>query len=231
MLAYIYNHLRAAVSWETRVWFKRQKWFTPVTKVLLGSDVYCESYFANIEWREKASVASISQWIVANLGPRRVADVGCGPGHMMQALQNLGVTTFGVDIAKAALKMSKAKGLEVQEFDLRYGESLPGAPYDVVVCCEVAEHLEAEHAPQLVRTLTQAGRVVFLTAAEPDPLMGPGLHHVNEQPNSYWLQLMAEQGWELDEKLTQSARKAFEEEDVVRYLRKAMVFRPHEDCR
>jgi 2-polyprenyl-3-methyl-5-hydroxy-6-metoxy-1,4-benzoquinol methylase len=226
MLAYTYNHLRKTVSWEARVWFKKQKWFTPVTKILLGSDVYCESYFANIEQIEKASVASIAAWIVANLKPNRVADVGCGPGHMMQALQELDVVTFGVDIAKAALKMSKAKGLKVQEFDLRRGAPLEGAPYDVVVCCEVAEHLEAKHAPQLVLTLTEAGRIVFLTAAEPDPRVGPGLHHVNEQPNSYWIELMRARGWDLDAKLTESARKSFEENGVIRYLQKAMVFKP-----
>lgn len=226
MLAYFYNHLREAVPWEVRVWFKKQKWFTPVTKALVGSGVYCETYFANIERNEKASVASIAAWIVANLRPRRVADIGCGPGHLMQALRNLGVETFGVDIAKAALKMSRKKGLEVREFDLRQGVPLHGAPYDVVVCCEVAEHLEAEHAPQLVRTLTHAGRTVFLTAAEPDPGIGPGLHHVNEQPNSYWIELMRAQGWDLDARLTEFARKKFQEDAVICYLQKAMIFKP-----
>jgi hypothetical protein len=122
--------------------------------------------------------------------------------------------------------MSRAKGLEVQEFDLRQGAPLRGAPYDVVVCCEVAEHLEAEHAPQLVRTLTQAGRVVFLTAAEPDPRIGPGLHHVNEQPNAYWIELMRAQGWDLDAKLTESASRKFQDDDVICYLQKAMIFKP-----
>lgn len=226
MLGVFYNKMREAVPWELRVWFKKQGWFTPVTKVLLGSDVYCESYFSMIERNEKASVAAISAWIVENFQPRRIVDVGCGPGHMMAALRDLGVSTFGVDIAKAGLKMAKTKNLDVRKLDLTKNEALPGVPYDVVICCEVAEHLDAEFAPGLVKTLTGAGNVVFLTAAEPDSSIGPGLHHVNEQPNSYWISLMHREGWELDQEKTDGARLRFKAQNVISYLQKAMIFRP-----
>jgi len=226
VLARLYDILRRATGPRTRAWFKRQRWFTPVTRRLFGSGVYSESYFESIEQIEASSVETMAEWIVETLGPSTAIDIGCGPGHMMAALEARGVRTFGIDIADAALRRSREKGLRVERFDLTADGAVPGRPYDLVVCCEVAEHLDAEHAPQLVRTLVGSGPRVLLTAAEPDPAVGPGLHHVNEQPNEYWIALMEREGWRLDRDATESARRRFVERDVIVYLRKAMIFVP-----
>ena len=91
-----------------------------------------------------------------------------------------------MDIASQAIHFTEAKGLSVQRFDLtQAGVELPGVPYDVAISCEVAEHLDAAHADEFVRKLTAAAPVVYLTGAEPNTGLGPGLHHVNEQPHSY----------------------------------------------
>lgn len=224
MLNRAYDILRRATGPRTRAWFKNQPWFTPVTRRLFGTGVYSESYFESIERIEASSVETMAEWIVEALRPATVIDVGCGPGHMMAALESRGVETFGVDIADAALRRCRAKGLRVERFDLTTADTVPGRPYDLVVCCEVAEHLDAAHAKQLVRTLVRAGRRVFLTAAEPDPEVGPGLHHVNEQPNEYWIRLMADEGWRLDREATDAARRRFAERDVIVYLQKVMIF-------
>lgn len=222
----VYNQLRKLSPYPMRRWIKEQSWFVPLSRMLFGNEVYCKSYYDDVERLEKESVAVIGDWIVATLRPGTLIDVGCGPGHMMQALAQRGVRVIGVDVSSAAVEKVKAKGLTVQQFDLTApGAKLPGGPYDLVLSCEVAEHLEEKHARRFVEHLTSAGSRVFLTASEPIPGQGVGLFHVNEQPNSYWIGLMRERGFELDQAATDSARETFQKGSVIDYLARPMIFR------
>jgi 2-polyprenyl-3-methyl-5-hydroxy-6-metoxy-1,4-benzoquinol methylase len=169
----------------------------------------------------------MAAWILSELqpAPRRVIDVGCGPGHLMAALQERGAEVFGVDISREALRASREKGLNVERFDLTDpAAALPGAPYDLAVSCEVAEHLDERYADLFVEKLTRAAPRVFLTAAEPNTGLGPGLHHVNEQPHAYWVAKMAARGFRLDEGATESLRRHLDRPEVIEYLRRPMVF-------
>lgn len=226
MRAKLYDMMRVASPYWLRRWIKNSAWFTPVSKAVFGTSVYSESYFKDIERIEGESVEHIAEWIVANLRPRRAVDIGCGPGHLMLSLQKRGVEVFGVDIAEAALDRCRQNGVRAEAFDLTSPTArVPGAPYDLAISCEVAEHLDAAHAGQFLTQLTACAKTVYLTAAEQDPSIGPGLHHVNEQPNSYWIALMKERGYALDEAATASARQALTARNVVSYLAKPMIFR------
>lgn len=222
---FVYDVARRSVDYRMRQWFKSQVWFTPVLSLVFGNTAYSKSYYEQVEDVESESVESIAEWICHNLGPRRAIDVGCGPGHLMAALCRRGVQVYGVDISRAAERIVASKGLPFQQFDLTGPDSLPGRPWDLVVCCEVAEHLKEKYAALLVKKLTEAGEVVFMTAAEPSPDGATGLYHYNEQPNEYWIKLMERAGWHLDEQATSNARECFAEKHVISYLAKAMVFR------
>lgn len=218
-----YDVMRRLASPGVRRWIKNQAWFVPVSKRLFGSEVYSDSYFRDIERIEAASVETIAAWIVDRIGPGRAIDIGCGPGHMMKALVDRGVDMVGVDIAEAGLARVRDKGLDGQAFDLTREAPLPGIPYDLAISCEVAEHLDERHADRFVAHLTSASDTVYLTAAEPDPSVGPGLHHVNERPNAYWIDKLASAGFVLDEALTGDARSRFGA-GVIVYLAKPMIF-------
>jgi SAM-dependent methyltransferase len=77
----------------------------------------------------------------------RVADIGCGTGHMLGALKaKLGakcdVQMFGLDFASTA--MDKAKRLLPQAIFVAqdiYANSLPSDSFDLVLCIETLEHL------------------------------------------------------------------------------------------
>lgn len=222
MLENLYDSLRDRTPPKLRRWIKNQPWFVPVTKAAIGTGVYSKSYYRDVERMEAASVRTMAHWIAENLKPSRVIDVGCGPGHFMQALEAVGIACVGVDVAKTALLCCEEKNLSVTRFDLTLPGSLPGIPYDLAVSCEVAEHLEERFAARFVDKLAEAAPVVFLTAAVPGD---GGLHHHNEQPNSYWIDLMRRRGMELDAESTRSAREWFAPRGVIRYLARPMIFR------
>jgi SAM-dependent methyltransferase len=211
-------------SKRARRWIKRQRWFVPMSRVLFGNDVYSESYYAELERLENPSVQIIADWIVRQLAPRRAIDVGCGSGNLMAALQERRVTVFGVDVAEAALRRCAERGVSAQRFDLTGDAPLPGLPYDVAISCEVAEHLDEKHADRFLAHLAAAASVIYMTAAEPNPVKGVGLCHVNERPNAYWIEKMHLTGWRFDEAATTSAREHFAGR-VIGYLARPMVFR------
>lgn len=223
----VFNTLRKATSYETRQWFKRQSWFVPISRTLFGNGVYCDSYYRDVERLERDSVGIIADWIVAHLAPKRLIDVGCGPGHQMKALSDRGVVVYGVDISDAALGITiREKKLNAEKFDLtQTARKLPGIPYDVALSCEVAEHLEERHAVTFVEHLISAAPTVYLTAAEPNPAFGKGLNHFNEQPHEYWIKLFEDRGYMYLRDLTTAAENEFAAKKVCSYLARPMIFR------
>lgn len=210
-------------AWRRRL--KQHTWFTPVTARLFGHAVYSRSYYDDIERLEAESAPRIAAWIAEHLAPRTAIDVGCGSGLLMDALRRRGIDVHGIDASTEGIRRARARGLSADVLDLTSDLPLPGAPYDLAVSCEVAEHLDARHAPRFVDRLVEAAPVVFLTAAEPESGVGPGLHHVNEQPHSYWIDLLRARGYGLDRDATDDARGALADPRVVEYLRRPLVFR------
>lgn len=226
MRGFLYDVLRKATSSRLRQWFKRQPWFVPACRAIFGNHVYSRGYYTDVERIERASVPHIARWIQEVLAPKRVLDVGCGPGHMMEALSKTGISVYGVDVSVAAIEATRSKGLSAESFDLtRPDGALPGTPYDLAISCEVAEHLDQQFARRFVEHLTSAANLVYLTAAEPGQNIGVGLFHVNEQPHSYWVSLFEERGFEFLADLSQKARSIFSSHQVVSYLAKPLVFR------
>lgn len=114
----VYDRLRLLASPRVRRWFKSRSWFVPVSRAIFGNAVYSRSYYADLERIEGSSVETISAWVVENLVPRRIVDVGCGPGHLMEAFAKRGVSVYGVDISPEAIRRVKERGLEAGLFDL-----------------------------------------------------------------------------------------------------------------
>jgi len=74
-------------------------------------------------WCADADAADLTMLLGAT-GP--VLDVGCGPGRMVRAALDLGLSTLGVDVSPAAARLARRNGLPVLErsiFDpLPHGE-------------------------------------------------------------------------------------------------------------
>lgn len=79
------------------------------------------------------------------------------------------------------------------EHDLRSNESFPFTDkFDLVLCCEVAEHLEEQYAERLVKKLVSLGDTILFSAAIPNQ---GGKGHVNEQWQDYWAELFQKEGF------------------------------------
>lgn len=136
------------------------------------------------------------EYLIKRFNVESFLDVGCGPGKMVEAAKERGLVAWGVD------------GDYFQEspdifiFDYTTGPYEPGGPFDLIWCTEFVEHVEEQYVPNFFTTF-DAGRVLFLTAAPPG---FPGWHHVNCQPESYWIDRLAQRGWVVDTEATQWVR-------------------------
>jgi 2-polyprenyl-3-methyl-5-hydroxy-6-metoxy-1,4-benzoquinol methylase len=158
-------------------------------------DAYDDSFWA---FHEAGDWAGFARVVCERFSPNSIADVGCGQGLALEALQarDPHLRLIGYDGSRAALRRAESRGVPVRALDLATASedvirSVAGelTTFDLVLCLEVAEHLPPWRARTLVRLLTAAPRVVF-SAAHPNQ---GGRLHVNEQPAAYWVRRFGEQ--------------------------------------
>lgn len=128
----------------------------------------------------------------------KVLDVGCGEGWWSNALLTLGhdVESLDQDVPDVV-----APGVDVLRCELEDDWSMKRAPYDLVVCLEVAEHLSAEGGDRLIASLVGATHprgIIAFSAAIPGQ---KGNGHVNEQWPEYWDRRFRSLGWMLSDPL------------------------------
>lgn len=130
-------------------------------------------------------------YLKARFAIATMLDVGCGPGGQLDEATRHGIDAYGVD---GDPHMARAN---VRIHDYTTGP-LPAEAFDLIWCMEFVEHIEERYVDHFLATFA-GGRVLFLTAAPPG---FPGWHHVNCQPESYWIALLGRHGWALDEDAT-----------------------------
>jgi len=137
--------------------------------------------------------------------PDKVADVGCSVGAHLKAIKDLGFDceTLGIDYSVNIDDV-------LEEVDVYYNLDLTKAikhsaygHSDIVICQEVAEHIEAEHTGKVLDFITSlafaAESLLVFGAAHPGQ---PGRHHVNCRTKEFWAKCLKKRGWELDEAAT-----------------------------
>lgn len=158
-------------------------------------------------------------------------DVGCGPGLLLRALDSAGVDCWGFDgsIHARAYSETLDEPPAIFQADLRtlWGlnpdkTSSIGRPH-LVICTEVLEHIEAEHADHVVALLCRPSVPMVVTAAPPGQ---DGHYHVNCQPREYWLDKFAAHGAILDEDKTEELRQRWAPLQRLSHMRRnVMVIR------
>jgi SAM-dependent methyltransferase len=142
---------------------------------------------SNPHWQQH--FARFADAIVAELAPRTVMDLGCGPGLLVAALRQRGVEAWGVDISEHAIAHAPS---DASDF-CRVGSISDALEenYDLIVCIEVIEHLPASYGDESVANMAKhANRVLFSSA--PDDFKDPS--HSNVRPTEHWVGLFAHHG-------------------------------------
>jgi SAM-dependent methyltransferase len=89
------------------------------------TELYASMFADRLETRPfaRAMVGSFAE-LVRGSGNRRVADVGCGPGHLTALLHDLGLEAFGLDLSPAMVGHAR-RAHPVLRFAEARMESLP----------------------------------------------------------------------------------------------------------
>ncbi len=132
----------------------------------------------------QSSAVVLADLVVERFAPSSVVDVGCGEGWLVHELRSRNVKAFGVDGDDVGADL-------VLDLTAPPYPELDGAPFDLAVCLEVAEHVDEANAGDLVGWLCDLAPVVAFSAAIPGQ---GGQGHVNERPPAYWVDLFAQRG-------------------------------------
>ena len=145
--------------------------------------------YDQIESEEKPFANRLATWIKENINPKKVVDIGCGPGTYVYSLRDNGINAYGYDIDDRVDGKDYLKKLSLFEINDKS---------DVVICLEVAEHIETSLSDSIVdsiiRNVNDDGIIIW-TAAIPGQ---GGVGHINCQKKEYWEEKFISKGFHRD---------------------------------
>ena len=142
------------------------------------------NYF-QLHREEKPFAERLAAWVKDNwMEPDFLIDLGCGPGTYVECFNDLGIEAIGYDIDP---RIKDTPNLFCEDLLTVNPERKAG----VVLCMEVAEHMDASKEDEIIqailRCLKPQGFLIWTAAA---PGQG-GVGHINCKPKEYWKELMS----------------------------------------
>jgi hypothetical protein len=119
-----------------------------------------------------------------------VLEAGCAGGWFTKSFLDQGIDIFAIEGSKCGYDSTIKRGVpqtRIIHHDLRREINL-GRKFDIVCCTEVAEHIEPPFSSQLVKTLAHHSDLIWFSF-EPPGTNDAHLHHCNEQPEKFWVNL------------------------------------------
>jgi len=112
--------------------------------------------------------------LVAKVNPVTIHEVGCGEGYWVIKWRHRGLDARGCDFSSQAIKIAQGnaidRGLSSELFSVRsiYEMAEKQDQADLIVCCEVMEHLERPtEALRVLKQIVQDRHVIFSVPREP----------------------------------------------------------------
>jgi len=145
-----------------------------------SAEHYDVSYFRD-NWRAEGNDYSLEtrrrmegrnpELIKEVFQPKKVLDLGCGPGALMHLLAELGVDVDGIDFSESSRELASDLVRERIAIGTTYDQIKPDNSYDLVVCREVMEHLTVFQVKRTVQNMVRmTSRFIYCTTRfHPEP--------------------------------------------------------------
>ena len=140
----------------------------------VGSGHYDAEYFTG-DWRDEGNNYSLEKrreieaknpfLIKEVFQPKKVLDLGCGPGALMHLLWELGLDVEGIDFAESSKQLATPQVRDRITVGVVTDATLkPAGAYDLVICREVLEHLTVLQVKQAVANMVRlTSKFIYVT--------------------------------------------------------------------
>ena len=140
----------------------------------VASAHYDQEYFTG-DWRDagnnysletRRTIEAKNPFLIKEVfQPRKVLDLGCGPGALMHLLWELGVDVEGIDFAPSSRQLATPQVRDRITVGAVTDPALKSAgAYDLVVCREVLEHLTVLQVKQAVANMARlTSKYIYVT--------------------------------------------------------------------
>tara|TARA_Y100001938_G_scaffold144152_1_gene218253 strand:- start:1566 stop:2243 length:678 start_codon:yes stop_codon:yes gene_type:complete len=143
------------------------------------------------------------KYLVEKYEIKTVLDVGCGRGFSTRYFESIGCDILGIDGSTKAQEASLIPdsfllndyqdGPALSRSEIEYnGSLLNDFVFDFCWSCEFVEHVWEKYSQNFIDDFKQC-KYLAMTYAIPGQT---GHHHVNEQPEEYWIQKLESNGFE-----------------------------------
>lgn len=132
-------------------------------------------------FRPEASVRERQQtYVELLLGRKRVVDLGCGRGELIEMLNEKGVSAYGVEIDPDFISLLEEKGIEVVAKDAgAHLAELEEGAVDGIVASHLVEHLSASAVSSLIALAAEklaADGILILETPNPESLVAGSIN-------------------------------------------------------
>ena len=140
--------------------------------------------YNHMQAEEKPFANRLAAWVKQELNPATLLDIGCGPGHFVDSFREQGIDAKGIDVD------DRVHGKEHLTYQSLFDISNESA--DVVVCMEVAEHIEQALEDTVVaKVVSTVGKTLIWTAAA---IGQGGIGHINCKNKNDWAEKLTNAG-------------------------------------
>lgn len=165
------------------------------------------------------------KYLVDSLNIKSVIDVGCGFGfHTKYFKEILGCEVLGIEGSEKVVELSLLPS-DIIWHDYTAGPYVPNKIYDLCWTIEFVEHVEHTFVQNFVDTFKKC-RYLAMTHGLPGQA---GYHHVNCQPPEYWINILQNNGFVVDNDLTSTCRRlsAIDCDDYIAWRKDTSVNKPY----
>ena len=188
-----------------------------ITQKKYNSDFFDEKYFLGgtksnytnefFDWeRRKGIYITLAKELKEQFRPRRVLDIGCALGFLVQGFNDNDVLAYGVDISEWAIKHAKPRCqvVDIAEKKLPFEDNY----FDLVTCYDTLEHIPIQFHDFVFSEIARVCSKTLLISqpflVTPEQIYGAApvddVSHVSLMPPEYYNLEFKKRGFILIEK-------------------------------